>query len=154
MKLIDVWWLLSCRDGTLLHRTKWYLIIYKVSLALPVSSLVTLWDPVTHIFVSDLSNIVPDNGLAPGRSQAIIWANAGILLIGPLGIHFMDIVIEIQTLSFNTIHLKMSTKWRLFLIGLNVFNAQYSEQYDTMVVLYPRVVLLLICSNLTYRVWR
>ena len=26
-----------------------------------------------------------DNGLAPGWSQAIIWNNGGILLIGPLG---------------------------------------------------------------------
>ena len=26
-----------------------------------------------------------DNSLAPGRRQAIIWTNAGILLIRPLG---------------------------------------------------------------------
>ena len=26
-----------------------------------------------------------DNGLSPGRRQAIIWTNAGILLIGSLG---------------------------------------------------------------------
>ena len=25
-----------------------------------------------------------DNGLAPGRSQAIIWTNVDLLLIGPL----------------------------------------------------------------------
>ena len=29
--------------------------------------------------------IVSDNGLSPGRRQAIISTNAGILLIGPLG---------------------------------------------------------------------
>ena len=27
-------------------------------------------------------------GLLPGRRQAIIWTNAGILLIGPLGANF------------------------------------------------------------------
>ena len=31
-----------------------------------------------------------DNSLSPGRRQAIIWTNAGILLIGPLGINFSD----------------------------------------------------------------
>ena len=41
--------------------------------------------PVTHIWVCKLTSIVSDNGLAHGRRQAIIWTNAGILLIGPLG---------------------------------------------------------------------
>ena len=37
------------------------------------------------------------NGLSPGRRQAIIWANARILLIGPLEIKYSEILIEIQT---------------------------------------------------------
>ena len=32
-----------------------------------------------------------------GRYQAIIWTNAGILFIGPLGTNFSEISIEIQT---------------------------------------------------------
>ena len=36
-----------------------------------------------------------DNGLSPGRRQAIIWTNAGMLLIGPLGTNFSEILIEI-----------------------------------------------------------
>ena len=40
---------------------------------------------VTHICVGKQTIIVSDNGLSPGRRQAIIWTNAGILLIGPLG---------------------------------------------------------------------
>ena len=32
-----------------------------------------------------------DNGLSPGRRPAIIRANAGILLIGPLGTNFNEI---------------------------------------------------------------
>ena len=43
---------------------------------------------MTHICVSKLTNIGSDNGLSPGRRQAIIWTNAGILLIGPLGTNF------------------------------------------------------------------
>ena len=45
----------------------------------------THWGRVTHICVSKQTSIGSDNGLSPGRRQAIIWANAGILLIGPLG---------------------------------------------------------------------
>ena len=42
-----------------------------------------------------LSIIGSDNGLSPGRRQAIIWTNAGILLIEPLGTNFSEILIEI-----------------------------------------------------------
>ena len=59
---------------------------------------------VTHIYVSNLIIIGSDNGLLPGRHQAIIWTNAGILLIEPLGTNFNEIVIEIRTFSFKKIH--------------------------------------------------
>ena len=79
---------------------------------------------MTHICVSKLTTIGSDNGLSPGRRQAIIWTNAGILLIEPLGINFSEIVIEINTFSFNKMHLKMSSaKCRLFRLGLNELNA-------------------------------
>ena len=42
----------------------------------------THWGRVTHLCVSKLTSIASDNGLSPGRRQAIIWNNAGILLIG------------------------------------------------------------------------
>ena len=38
---------------------------------------------VTHISVDKLTIIGSDNGLSPGRRQAIIWTNAEILLTGP-----------------------------------------------------------------------
>ena len=80
----------------------------------------TYWGRVTHTCVSKLTTIGSDNGLSPGRRQAIIWTNAGILLIGPLGINFSEILIEINTFSFNKMHLKMSSaKWRLFPLSLN-----------------------------------
>ena len=80
---------------------------------------------MTHICVSKLTIIGSDNGLSPGRRQAIIWTNAGILLIGPLGTNFSEILIGIQTFSFKKMHLKMSSaKGRLFSLGLNVLNTR------------------------------
>ena len=83
--------------------------------------MLTHWGEVSHICVSNLSTIGSDNGLSPGRRQAIIWINAGILLIGPLGINFGEILIEIHIFSFKKMHLKMSSaKWHLFHLCLNV----------------------------------
>ena len=80
----------------------------------------THWGRVTHICVGNLIIIGPDNGLSPGRRQAIIWTNAGILWIGPLGINFSEILIEILTSSFTKMRLKVSSaKWRAFCLGLN-----------------------------------
>ena len=39
-------------------------------------------------------------------SQAIIWTNAGILLIGPLATNFSEILIEIYIFSFKKTHMK------------------------------------------------
>ena len=65
-----------------------------------------------------------DNGLSPGRRHAIIWTNAGISLIGPLGTNFSEILIEIHTFSFKKMHLKMSSeKSRPFSLGLNVLTS-------------------------------
>ena len=87
----------------------------------PRDATLTHWGRVTHICVGKLTIIGSDNGLSPQRRQAIIWTNAGILLIGPLGTNFSEILIEIQTFSFKKMHFKMSSaKWRLFGLGLNV----------------------------------
>ena len=84
----------------------------------------THWGRVTHICVSKLTIIASDNGLSPDRRQAIIWTNAGILLIGPLGTNFNEILIKFHIFSFNKMHLKMSSgKWRPSCLGLNVLNA-------------------------------
>ena len=60
----------------------------------------THWGRVTHICVTELTIIGSDNGLSPDRRQAIIWTNAGLLLIGPLWTNFSEILIEIITFSF------------------------------------------------------
>ena len=87
-------------------------------------SALTHWGRVTYICVSNLTITGSDNGLSPGWHQAIIWANAGILLIGPLGINFSEILIEINTFSFKKMPLKMSSgKWQQFCLGLSVLKA-------------------------------
>ena len=64
-----------------------------------------------------------DNGLSAVRHQAIIWTNADILSIGPLGINFDEILMEIKTFSFKKMRLKMSSaKSRPFCLVLNVFS--------------------------------
>ena len=81
----------------------------------------THWGRVTHICVGKLTIIGSDNGLSPERRQAIIWTNTGILLIGPLGTNFSEVLIEIQTFSLKKIRLKMSSaKCCSFCLGLNV----------------------------------
>ena len=84
----------------------------------------THWGRVTHICVGKLISIGSDNGLSPGRRQAITWTNAGKLLIGPLRTNFREISIEIRTFSFKKMRLKVSSaKWRPFCLGLNVLRS-------------------------------
>ena len=63
---------------------------------------------MTHICVSKLGIIGSNNGLSPGRRQAIIWPNVGILLIRPLGTNFNEILIESHIFSFK----KMKCTWK------------------------------------------
>ena len=83
-------------------------------------SSLTHWGQVMHMCVSKIIIIGSDKGFSSGRGQATVWTNAGILLIGPLGIHFNEILIEINTFSFKKLHSKMSSaQWRLFGLSLN-----------------------------------
>ena len=76
----------------------------------------THWGRVMYIYVSKLTIIGSDNGLSPGRRQAVILNNAGILLIGPLETNFREILIEILTFPFKKMNLKVSSaNWWLFL---------------------------------------
>ena len=55
--------------------------------------------------------------------QAIIWTNAGILLFGPLGTNFSEILIKVHTFPFKEMHFKMlSGKWMPFCLSLSVLN--------------------------------
>ena len=67
-----------------------------------------------------------DNGLLPGGLQAIIWTNAEILLIEPLGTNFSEHLIEIHIFSFKTMHMKMwSMNWRPFCIDLKMLQLPF-----------------------------
>ena len=84
---------------------------------LRLSHVLSHWGRVTHICVIKLTIVGSDNGLSPGRRQAIIWTNAGLLLIGPLGTNFSEILI----FSFKKMRLKVSSaKRRPFCLGFNV----------------------------------
>ena len=80
--------------------------------------------PQCHIYASvNWVSVGSDNGLAPGRREAIVKTSAGILLIGPLETNLCEILIEIQTFSLKKIHLKISSgKWWPFCLSLNVLN--------------------------------
>ena len=83
--------------------------------------MLTHWGRVTHICISKLAIIGSDNGLLPERHQAIIWTNAGRVLIRPLGTNVYEILFEIHMFSFKKLHFKMSSaKWHPLCLGLNV----------------------------------
>ena len=123
LEILSVITFLALCEG--IHFVTWWIPRTKGQYYWPLlhlhSFLLTHWGRVTHICVSKLASIVSDNGLSPGRRQAIIWTNAEILLIGPLGTNFSEILIEIHTFSFKKMHFKMSSgKWRPFCLGLSV----------------------------------
>ena len=91
-----------------------------IDLHIPITEL-THCGRVTHICVGKPTITGSDNGLSPGRREVIIWTNAVILLIGPVGTNFNEIFGEIQTFSFRKIRLKMSSaECCPFRLGLNV----------------------------------
>ena len=76
--------------------------------------------------VGNLTRTGSDNG------QAIIWNNAGILLISLLGANFKEILIEIHTFSLQKVHFKMLYgKWRPFCLCLNVWKLQKQGQHGS-----------------------
>ena len=79
------------------------------------------WGRMTHICVSKLTIIGSDIGLSPDRSQTIVWTNDVILLIGPRGTNFNEILIKILQFYFKKMRLKMSSAKRWpFCLGFNV----------------------------------
>ena len=94
----------------------------------------THWGRVTHICVGKLTIIGSDNGLSPGRRQAIIRTSAGILLIRNK--HQWNFNrnsnIFIQENAFEV----SSAKWRPFCLGLNVLRPCGSSRSATCAVFY------------------
>ena len=111
----------------------------------------THWGRVTHMCVSKLTIIGSDNGLSPDQRQAIIWTNAWLLLSGPLGTNFSEILIEILTFSFKKMRLKVSSaKRRPFCLGLNALNG-YHLHKKCQVSASTRWLWLRMASPVLYR---
>ena len=106
--------------------TKW--IITKITLSWALKEFVTRihafshWGRVTHICVNKLTIIGLNNGLSPGRHQAIIWTNAGALLIGPIGTDYNENFINSNFIHFHSRNsiLVCLTNGVHFFLGLNV----------------------------------
>ena len=104
------WWLIFCRHFQIYFFKRKYLCFYSNSLNFVLES---------NWLINSI--IGSDNVLSPGRRQTIIWTNAGILLIGPLGTNVSEILIKIHTFSFKKMYLKMlSGKWQPFCLCLNM----------------------------------
>ena len=87
-----------CHRSGSIYRRRW-----SVTFALDIFNnkwIPSRWDRVAHICVSKLTIIDSDDGLSPGRRQAIIWTNAGILWVGS----FSEILVRIHTFSLKKMH--------------------------------------------------
>ena len=113
----DSWALMACakfcgdmfaRNGITTKKYFHWVWVLKVSDMSPW--ILIHWGRVTHICINKLTIIGSDNGLSPGWCQAIIWTNAGILLIGPLRTNFSETLIKIYTFSLKKMHVKMSSE--------------------------------------------
>ena len=106
------------------------------------NGLETEWRKYTSV---NYTTICSSNVLSPGRCKAIIWTNAGILLIGPFETNFSEISIEIYRFSFRKMYLKMSSgNLQPFCLGLSqcvnrisswrfpVVHILQGLQYDTL----------------------
>ena len=98
---------------------------------------------VTHIWIGKLTIIGPDNGVSPGRRQAIIWTSAGILLVGSLGTHFSEILIGIQIFSLKKCIWKCRRR--------NSFHFVSASMWHINTFLAPCEVVRNQCSDLLYR---
>ena len=96
-------------------------------------------DWVMHVWISKWTIIgSADNGLSPGRHQAIFWTNTGILSMGHLGTNFNEISLKksyifIQENPFENVVWKMVAilSWPLLLQAF-IFCTTYTHMYMCM----------------------
>ena len=98
---------------------------------------------MTHICIGKQTIIVSDNGLSPGWHQAIIWTNAGILLIGPLWTNFNEILVQMEAFLLKRILLKMlSVICCSFCLGLSVLMGLHCIMFHWMSMQCKCIVVL------------
>ena len=90
-----------CDGRKIMVASLWYNHLHQQIISLKWSlgntshpSWINHWGPVTYIRVAKGAIIGSDNGLSPDRRQAIIWTNAGTLLIQTIGTTFSEIFIR------------------------------------------------------------
>ena len=115
-------------NSTPMHKIKWNLITIHFHSRIYIwkclqnvghfvqASMWTYWGRVMYICVSRLTIIGSDNGLTPGRHQAIMWTIAGKLFIGPLGFHWN--LNQNSYILIQEMHLKMSSRkcWPFYML--------------------------------------
>ena len=112
---------------------------------------------MTHICIGNLTIIGSGNGLSPSRHRAIILTNDGILLIGPLGINFSEIIIKFLMFSFKKMRLKVwSVEWRPFCLGLNALTTYTNVWLSVIVARLSKslATLTLGSSKINQHCWR
>ena len=114
---------------------------------------------MTHLCVGKLTIIGSDNGLSPGRRKAIIWINAGILVIGHLGTNFSEKLVGIEKFSLKKIRLKMSsTKCCPLRLGFNVLTLSLSlwgldKRLHFVGIIFKCIFLFGHCPDLIHISW-
>ena len=135
------WWLDGARQGVSIHSFHPVfpgLLSFQHPRSWPIEA---EW----RIFVSVNCNVLgSDNGMSPGRHQAIIWNN-DLLSIGPVRRIFGEIWLKYT--NFHTRKwIKMPVKWRSFCFGLDVLTlskvhlkSMWSISPSTWGVSQPRI---------------
>ena len=114
----------------------------------------THWGRVTHTCIGKLTIIGSDNGLSPDRRQAIIWTNAGTLLIGPWATDFNGIFIKMKQFSFKKMRLKMSSgKRRPFCFSLNVLTDNPKPKFPDVIPSFHAKTAARLGHNLVYGIF-
>ena len=129
----NMFWSTIAYDILLWFCTRWTGLTFSFTLVKRVPSYHCKWYFIVLQQVNcvgKLTIIASDNGLSPGRRQAIIRTNAGILLIWPLVTKFSEILIEIHTFLFKcTWKCRLCVKWRPFFLGPNVLTISFTLIY-------------------------
>ena len=103
--------LLSSSDTWVMRwNSEWMPSDWPLHSKLKVMGYLTHWYRVTHTCVNDITSIGSDNGLSPGRRQAIIKTNAEISLISLLGTNFSEFLVEILIFSFKKMRLNILSR--------------------------------------------
>ena len=92
------------------------------------------WSLVTHLCVSRIIIIGSDNGLSPGRCQAISGTNTGMLLIWPFGTKFSGMFIDIYMFLAAT---KQLNEWYFPSVCLSARPSDCPSVRHTFLTMFP-----------------